>query len=209
MKLLPVSKSLQDGWRRSYKEGRYADIEWEWSKRESIPSGEDRAAGEVRQVYDEVRESIKMGEKLFPKGATPGHTSMKGYHSQWKETNGVFQTNKMLRGSHEVEYEVFMDTDTAEGLREEWRRPMHWAGFLVMGANTRLPLSATGIEDWLSRISLAQYTDAIKEYGYDSLEALDAALEADLEEMAADPDVGMKKPHRRLLIAEWKKRSRV
>ena len=87
-----------------------------------------------------------------------------------------------------------------------------------MGANTRLPLSATGttrdtivttIEDWLSRISLAHYTDAIKEYGYDSLEALDAALEADLEEMAADPDVGMKKPHRRLLIAEWKKRSRV
>ena len=89
LKLLPVSKSLQDGWRRSYKEGRYADIEWEWSKRESIPSGEDRAAGEVRQVYDEVRESIKMGEKLFPKGATPGHTSMKGYHSQWKKRSRV------------------------------------------------------------------------------------------------------------------------
>jgi hypothetical protein len=63
------------------------------------------------------------------------------------------------------------------------------------------------IEEWLRAISLQQYTAAMKEYGYDSLEALDAALEADLEEMAADPTVGMKKPHRCLLITEWKKRS--
>ena len=47
------------------------------------------------------------------------------------------------------------------------------------------------MEEWLRAISLQQYTDALKEYGYDSLEALDAALEADLEEMAADPTVGI------------------
>jgi CHAT domain-containing protein len=29
--------------------------------------------------------------------------------------------------------------DVADGLQEAWRRPMHWAGFLVMGASTRLP----------------------------------------------------------------------
>jgi len=27
----------------------------------------------------------------------------------------------------------------ADGLQEAWKRPMHWAGFLVMGASTRLP----------------------------------------------------------------------
>jgi hypothetical protein len=29
--------------------------------------------------------------------------------------------------------------DVADGLEEEWKRPMHWAGFLVVGAATRLP----------------------------------------------------------------------
>ena len=27
-----------------------------------------------------------------------------------------------------------------EGLLDTWQRPMHWAGFLVLGASTRLPL---------------------------------------------------------------------
>jgi hypothetical protein len=27
----------------------------------------------------------------------------------------------------------------ADGLQEDWKRPMHWAGFLVVGAATRLP----------------------------------------------------------------------
>jgi len=29
--------------------------------------------------------------------------------------------------------------DVADGLQEAWRRPMHWAGFLAMGASTCLP----------------------------------------------------------------------
>ena len=31
--------------------------------------------------------------------------------------------------------------DVADGLQEAWRRPMHWAGFLAMGASTCLPTS--------------------------------------------------------------------
>jgi CHAT domain-containing protein len=28
----------------------------------------------------------------------------------------------------------------ADGLPEEWKRPFYWAGFVVVGATTRLPL---------------------------------------------------------------------
>jgi hypothetical protein len=47
----------------------------------------------------------------------------------------------MLRDGNgsEVEYEAFLAEDVADGLEEEWKRPMHWAGFLVVGAATRLP----------------------------------------------------------------------
>ena len=47
----------------------------------------------------------------------------------------------MLRDGHdsEVEYEAFLTENVADGLKEEWKRPMHWAGFLVVGAATRLP----------------------------------------------------------------------
>jgi CHAT domain-containing protein len=31
------------------------------------------------------------------------------------------------------------EPSSADGLRVEWKRPVHWAGFLVMGASTRLP----------------------------------------------------------------------
>ena len=58
------------------------------------------------------------------------HTNLHTYH---------VQTNKMLRDGSEVEYEAFLAEDVADGLEEEWKRPMHWAGFLVVGAATRLP----------------------------------------------------------------------
>ena len=61
-----------------------------------------------------------------------------------------------------------------------------------------------GIEDWLKSISLQQYAEAVGDYGYDSLLALDAASEEDLQEMMEAVD--MKKPHRRLLMEQWKKR---
>ena len=71
---------------------------------------------------------------------------------------------------------------------------------------TPTALQNTTIEDWLSSISLQQYTAGFKEYGYDSLDALDTALEDDLDMMMNDSAVDMKLPHRRLLIDKWRKR---
>ena len=122
---------------------RFGEIEWEWRKKSgeagSMPTAED-AGADVAQVYDEVRAAIALGETMFPRGATSTDKSMQRYHSGWKETHGLYQTNKALRGGHEVEYEAFFGQDVADGLQEAWKRPMHWAGFLVMGASTRLPL---------------------------------------------------------------------
>jgi len=103
-----------------------------------MPTAED-AGADVAQVYDEVRAAIALGERMFPRGATSIDKSMQRYQSGWKETHGLYQTNKALRGGHEVEYEAFFGQDVAEGLQEAWKRPMHWAGFLIMGASTRLP----------------------------------------------------------------------
>jgi len=57
-----------------------------------------------------------------------------------------------------------------------------------------------------SKYALEDYAAAIKQYGYDSFQALDAASEEEITEMTQDPDVEMKKPHRKLFLVEWKKR---
>jgi len=60
------------------------------------------------------------------------------------------------------------------------------------------------IDDWLSSIGLQKYTDAIKDYGYDSFKTLYAASEEDIQHMTADAGVGIeKRPHRKLLFEEW------
>ena len=209
LKLVPVDDRLRKGWREEFRQKRYDKIEWIWNQKGSMPAGEDAANADVVEVYEQLRETIRMGESIFPKGAT--EAAMKGYHSGWKETAGVFQTNKMLRDGREVECEVFVSKDVAAGLKPAWKRPMHWAGFLVVGASTRLPMSRLTprevigtIEDWLQSISLQQYSEAVGEYGYDSLLTLDAASEEDLQDMMEA--VGMKKPHRRVLIEQWTKR---
>ena len=61
------------------------------------------------------------------------------------------------------------------------------------------------LEAWLAQADLAQYAPQIQEYGYDTLKVLRAVTEADIIEMTEDSDVKMKKPHRRLFLAEWKK----
>jgi len=138
---------------------RSGEIEWEWRKRKgdagSMPSEEDAGDDDVVQVYEEVRAVIALGERMFPRGAAATDKSMKSYHSGWKETYGVYQTNKALRSGQETEYEAFFGRDVADGLQEEWRRPMHWAGFLAMGASTCLPRGdakdgAAGMKDWTS-----------------------------------------------------------
>ena len=44
------------------------------------------------------------------------------------------------------------EQDVADGLQQAWKRPMHWAGFLVMGASTFLPRGGLGrpkkAEEW-------------------------------------------------------------
>ncbi len=127
-----------------------------------------------------------------------------------------------------VVYEAFLAEDVADGLEEGWKRPMHWAGFLVVGAATRLPRHTPsqpavvegeagaqkqedgqtwGIKEWLVSISLQGYTDAMIEYGYDSLIALDAASEQEIKDMTEDEVVAMKKPHLALFMRKWKNRS--
>jgi ankyrin repeat protein len=59
------------------------------------------------------------------------------------------------------------------------------------------------LDAWLAQAGLGQYGPQLKEYGYDSLNVLQAATEADIVEMTEDPDIGMKKPHRRLFLTQW------
>ena len=61
------------------------------------------------------------------------------------------------------------------------------------------------LDAWLASVELGRYAPQIKEYGYDSFEALCGATEDDIKEMMADPDVNMKKPHQRLMLTAWKK----
>lgn len=104
LKLVPVSERLQFSWQDAYREGRYDEIEWEWRKQDSMPLREHQDAG---SVYALVRATIEIGERIFPRAATV--ESMQGFNSfyrPWNETTGLHQTNKMLRGGQEVEYEV-------------------------------------------------------------------------------------------------------
>ena len=53
--------------------------------------GGEYGIAEVKQIHDEVRAAIKLGEGMFHRGATATDKSMQGYHSPWKETHGAFQ----------------------------------------------------------------------------------------------------------------------
>jgi hypothetical protein len=72
--------------------------------------------------------------------------------------------------------------------------------------NTERAETFSTIDDWLRSIALEDYAAAIKQYGYNSFQALDAASEEEITEMTQDPDVEMKKPHRKLFLVEWRKR---
>ena len=71
----------------------------------------------------------------------------------------------------------------------------------MVAPNTQLP----EVDAWLATIGLPQYAPKIKRYGYDQMAALHQATQADIVEMTEDVDVKMKKPHRRIFVAEWKK----
>jgi hypothetical protein len=56
------------------------------------------------------------------------------------------------------------------------------------------------IDEWLESIALAEYASQIKDYGCDSLQALEDASEQDIKDMTEDADIGMKKLHRSLFM---------
>eukprot|EP01047_Picozoa_sp_COSAG01_P014058 COSAG01_NODE_676_length_14324_cov_17.420105_19_plen_542_part_00 len=60
------------------------------------------------------------------------------------------------------------------------------------------------LDAWLAQIGMSRYSAQIKEYGYDQLKTLLVATEDDIAEMTEDADTQMKKPHRRLFLAEWR-----
>ena len=82
-------------------------------------------------------------------------------------------------------------------------------GAEALGPAARPQKDISTIEEWLRSNVLQDYAEAIKEYGYDSFQALDEASEEQITEMTQDPDVAMKKPHRHLFLREWKKRVQV
>jgi hypothetical protein len=82
LKILPVSKTLEKEWRVSYRQERYDEIEWQWRIPDSMPSRDpDTGDGEVKRVYDEVRAAIKLGERMFHRGAKTTDKCMKDHDS--------------------------------------------------------------------------------------------------------------------------------
>jgi hypothetical protein len=71
----------------------------------------------------------------------------------------------------------------------------------------RAQKQSTSVEAWLRSIRLAQYASALTEFGYDSLNTLDAASEDEVRAMTEDAGIGMKAPHRALLLHAWRRRS--
>ena len=79
-------------------------------------------------------------------------------------------------------------------------------GASVCSTTSTAPSNAaatSAVDAWLASIHLEKYSADMKEYGYDSLKALDSASEEDIKEMMEE--IGMKKPHRVVLMNEWKK----
>lgn len=73
-----------------------------------------------------------------------------------------------------------------------------------------IPLASravSSIDEWLESIGLQAYASKIKDYGCDSLQALDDASEQDMKDMTQDPDIGMKKLHCALFMNAWYRRA--
>eukprot|EP01045_Picozoa_sp_COSAG04_P003669 COSAG04_NODE_151_length_22485_cov_15.968552_11_plen_531_part_00 len=64
------------------------------------------------------------------------------------------------------------------------------------------PAGGLTLDAWLVQIKLQRYASAIKEAGYDELDFLKDASEADVKEMTVD--IKMKKPHANSFLSKWK-----
>jgi len=148
LQLLPVSRvnAVEVSWQIAYQKGHLVEIEWEWRKLGSIPFCEDPSDLYTALIYDQVRKKIQQAEEIFQP------SPLKAYKKSFNRTDGqqvhyqkgIWQSNSMIRGAHEVEYEVFVPPSTSSFHEREdvfamWKRPMYWASFLVVGASTRLP----------------------------------------------------------------------
>jgi len=112
--------------------------------------------------------------------------------------DGAALDNMVAKGSEAAAGGAALQHDVLEGLQ---------AGGAAQPQQLWQALSAgppaVSIDDWLQQISLQAYVPTIKEYGYDSMYALDVASEENIKEMMEDPAVAMKKPHRVLIIKAW------
>lgn len=71
-------------------------------------------------------------------------------------------------------------------------------------SNEDATAAVADVDMWLVEAGLSRYTDAIKDYGYDTMQMLKVASEEQINEMCADADMGMKKPHRQAFLVAWR-----
>ena len=62
-------------------------------------------------------------------------------------------------------------------------------------------MSQVSCDSWLAAMKLQEYADRVKEAGYDQLDFLKSAEQAEVEEMMAA--VKTKTPHKRMFKAAW------
>ena len=112
--------------------------------------------------------------------------------------NGAALENMVAQGSETAAGGAVLQHNVLEGLQ---------AVGVAQRQQLRQALSTgppvVSIDHWLQRISLQAYALTIKEYGNDSIYALDAASEENIKEVTEDPAIAMKKPHRVLIIKAW------
>mmetsp|Transcript_42747 Transcript_42747/g.68631 ORF Transcript_42747/g.68631 Transcript_42747/m.68631 type:complete len:318 (+) Transcript_42747:261-1214(+) len=112
--------------------------------------------------------------------------------------DGAALDNMVAKGSEAAAGGAALQHDVLEGLQAGGAaQPLQLWQALSAGP------PAVSIDDWLQQISLQAYVPTIKEYGYDSMYALDVASEENIKEMTEDPAVAMKKLHRVLIIKAW------
>jgi hypothetical protein len=105
--LVPVCEKLFKEWRVLFQGGarEYDKMEWEWRKDDSMPRLEDTSSAAVYDVYNQVRSTIALGQRLFH------DKSMKNtnlWHQPYGEKDGTHTSNTNLRGEEELEYDVFV-----------------------------------------------------------------------------------------------------
>ena len=78
-------------WRKRFREGRGATLEWEWTDPDSFPVSENRR--QAASSYEEVRSVIKLGESLLGR-SSDAKSKSPGSHS---EAFSSADTEKMIR----------------------------------------------------------------------------------------------------------------